>query len=189
MEAVLKGKALHAIAHKSHTATVVATSLALRSRLRHESDIARTKNALIRDGEKIVDSDYIQFWRDIQAAGAGVLVIGRKGMQDRFIWHYSLKKVAEGMLNSTDVKVSRDDLKNEPQDADKNPKTFQNPIPKIELKAVPKAEVVPAVPLVTPSKQVFIPLREGFDLELKVPANLSKSEVDTIIRALGRVAV
>ena len=182
MESVLNGKQLKAIAHKSHTATVVATSLACRDRLRHESDITRTKNALIRDGEKIVEADYMQFWKDLQLAGAGSIVYGRKGKPDRFTWNYSLKKVAESMIEGRDVQASREEV-SKPVET----KAVLTPgviVRKAELKSVPK-EIKSDASGVVSEMRVIIALRPGFTLDFKVPSDISTMEVEQISRTLG----
>lgn len=191
MDAVLlKGSVLKAIAHKNHTATVVATSLAIRVRLRHESDIVRTKNALIRDGEKIVDEDYSQFWEDLEKSGAGVIIYAQKdkgsdGRQETFKWHFSLKKVAEAMLTGQNITRSAQ----EPASQTEAPKAAAPMVKTIIRKGTAALASVPKQEKSQNERTVFIPLRPGFDLDFKVPSNLSKDEVETITRALSRAAL
>lgn len=162
----LNSTVLKKIANSNHTAEVVMTDAAMRERLRPFSDIQRTKNRLIREGERIIDEDYKKFWKDLQDAGVGVIVYGRKGNADRFQWHYSMKKVAEAALEGRDVK------------ADKVP--------------APKAAKIekPSKPVSKPTqtKEVAISLRPNFFLDFSVPSDLTKGEVEMIANTLRRLA-
>lgn len=164
----LDGAKLKAIAHKSHTAIVTATSLALRERLRHSSDITRTRSELARQGEKIVESDYMQFWKDLQTAGVGSIIYGRKGKPDRFDWHYSLKSIAKACIDGQDVKATKNqEIKAEPAKAQK------------EVKPDSSKSV----------QSVYVPLRNDFGVEIKVPSKMTKAEVEILTKALMCVAV
>ena len=37
----------------------------------------------------------LTFWKELEAAGVGSIIYGRKGKPNRFSWHYSLKSVAQ----------------------------------------------------------------------------------------------
>lgn len=176
----LDGAKLKAIAHKSHTATVTATSLALRERLRHSSDITRTRSELARQGERIVEADYMQFWKDLQAAGVGSIVYGRKGKPDRFDWHYSLKEVAKACIDGSDVKAFKTSHAAPAKEEPKAKTVLRKATAKEEPKA--KAEL-------DAGRLVFIPLRADFNVEIKVPADFSKSEAEILASALSRAAI
>lgn len=163
----LNGAQLKKIANASHTAEVVMTDMALRERVRPFSDIHRTRNRLIREGEKIIEDDYKAFWKSLQDTGAGVIVYGRKGNPDRFQWHYSMKKVAEAALDGKDLKVSME----KPESP----------------KSAPKAETkVAAKPVQT--KEFCVPIRADFLIDLVIPANLTKAEAEMISAVLRRAA-
>lgn len=170
----LNGTKLKEIAHKSHTATVTATSLALRERLRHSSDITRTRSELARQGERIVESDYMQFWKDLQAAGVGSIVYGRKGKPDRFDWHYSLKSVAKACIDGTDVLATK----------------VGNAVA-IESKketVVLRKKDAKNTKVVEIDRLVYVPLRSDFDVEIKVPSDLTRAEAEMLAKALTRAA-
>jgi hypothetical protein len=185
---VLNSDKLRSISHASHTAEVTITALAVRERLRHFSDITRTKNTLIRKGEKIVESDYLAFWKGLQEAGVGVIVYGRKGRPDRFEWHYSMKKVAEAALEGKDImaeRVSKDMPVSRQTQAKAAASRSKQVIPIRTRKAVAVAATA------SPAKSerfIYIPLRKDYSLEFSVPANLSKDEVETISNALRRLS-
>lgn len=165
----LNGKQLREIAHKTRTAEITMTAMAMRERLRHFSDISRTRTQLLRAGEKIIDEDYKQFWKDLQAAGVGSIIYGRKGKPDRFEWHYSLKKVAKAALEGTDEKAER-----------------------VTAETLSLPENVEAKSSSPSSKHndrlVYIPLRNNFDVEIRLPRDVSAQEIETIKKALERSA-
>lgn len=167
----LDGAKLKRIGQASHTAEVTMTDLAMRERLRHFSDIVRTKNKLVRSGEKIVDSDYMAFWKGLQDAGVGSIVYGRRGKPDRFEWHYSLKQVAKAALEGTDEAVEKISIA---------PRVKQKVTPKQERKSKENQEN-------QQSRSIYIPLRSNLDLELPVPKNgFSEEEVEAVNRAMRK---
>jgi hypothetical protein len=187
----LDGGKLKAIGHASHTAEVTITALALRERLRHFSDITRTRMQLVRNGERIVEEDYMKFWKSLEDAGVGVIVYGRKGKPDRFHWYYSLKKVAKAAIEGTNEEVekvnvaSKTKAKNFIRPQKKAAKSNGSAKLSREEKEdkIEQSEVVPAAS----GRSLYIPLRPDFDLEIPVPPKgFSGDEVEVIGRALRR---
>lgn len=169
----LNGKQLHEISQKSHSAEVTLLSLAMRDRARSFSDINRTKAKLVKDGEKIVNEDYMQFWKDLQTAGVGSIVYGRKGNPNKFVWHFSLKSVAQVALDGNDKAV----------DARKPATTIVAKKPKVILRK--QQPVKQAAPVTAASdKVIYVPLRKDFDIAIKIPGNISKEELATLHKAL-----
>jgi hypothetical protein len=172
----LDGVQLKKVAHASHTAEVTITALAIRERLRPFSDITRTKNQLVRNGEKIVEADYMNFWKGLQDAGVGVIVYGRKGKPDRFEWHYSMKKVAKAALDGTNEAVEK--LQIPAKEKPAQDKVVRKE--KSETRSTPKVHIH--------NRMVFIPLRKDFCLEFSVPSDLSRDEIQVIENALRRLS-
>lgn len=159
----LNGKLLHSIATRTDTAQRTMLLLATRERVRSNSDIQRTKNAMIRDGQKIVDADYNKFWEELQAAGVGSIVYGRKMKDgskkaDRFEWHYSLKSVGKAAIDGTDEQV--ESVNN----------VVQMPVKEVAQEA---------------AQSKAIPLRKDFDVA--IPANLTKEEAEYLIATIKRL--
>lgn len=125
----LDGSYLQTIAQSSETARAVLKSLAGRERLRHDSDLARTKAQLLAEGTKVVDSEYMQLWRDLQAANVGSIVYGRRGNPSRFKWHYSLKTVADTALTGRNLQAKRLDPNQPVSRAVVTPKAAEKAIP------------------------------------------------------------
>lgn len=183
---VLNSEKLRSISHASHTAEVTITALAVRERLRHFSDITRTKNTLIRKGEKIVEADYNAFWKGLQDAGVGVIVYGRKGRPDRFEWHYSMKKVAAAAIEGKDIAAER---VNKDMPVSKQPKAAPGKPKRVTHIRSRKGTTVDAVAVQSRADRfIYIPLRKDYSLEFSVPANLSRDEVEIISSALRRLS-
>lgn len=193
----LNGAKLKQIAHASHTATVTMTSLALRERLRHSSDIVRTKNQLIREGEKIVDSDYMSMWEALQSEGVGSIVYGRKHKPDRFEWYYSLKQVAKAGLEGTNEEVEKINgfkkkapltlVKKQVRPKLSDSEMLQRAKSMTSLKSKPAPEVR-SNNVIHSKKLVFIPLRKDFNLEISLPMDLTTEELNIIQSALSRIS-
>lgn len=184
----LDGNKLKSIANASYTAEVVMTSLALRERVRGFSDITRTKTNLIRDKEKIIDSDYIKFWKSLEAAGVGSIHHPRPGDKDKnlkFEWHYSLRHIAEAALEGKDVKAERILLNSKASLSDSKKAPVKSAMVK-ENEAVNGAK---EVSVGNNEKMVYIPLRSNFHLSIKVPADFSKDEADILAKALRSISI
>lgn len=89
---------LKAIAESTETAGATSSMLIERERNTPHADIGRVRSALVRDGARLVEADYMKFWQDLQDAGAGSIIYGRKGKPSRFAWHYSLRMIGQAML-------------------------------------------------------------------------------------------
>lgn len=179
---ILDGARLKAIGHKSPTAIVTVNSLKQRERLRHSSDISRTRSELARQGKKIVETDYMQFWKDLAAVGVGSIRYGRKNKPDQFDWHYSLKEIAKSCLDGSDLVAKKIN--------------HAEPIAEIETaksilrKAVTetKQEIKPKVAVNNADRLVYVALRPDFYVEISVPADFNQKEAEILYKALTRVA-
>lgn len=90
---MLEKAKLAVIGHKNETSALLMKTFASRERVRSSTDLRRVKQNLMREGATIVQNDYMQFWKDLQAAGAGTIVYGTRGAPNRFEWGYSMKEV------------------------------------------------------------------------------------------------
>lgn len=188
----LDGNRLKKVADASHSAKVTIQNLIGRERFRNSSDITRLKRDLIKEGRKIVDKDYIQFWKDLQDAGVGSIVYGRRGKADRFEWHYSLKKVAEAASQGKNtevptlkgVKNSRVILRKRGRPpGSKNLSLVPNEVtPTFE--DAPVETNKPRANMSSAERILVIPLRSDYFFNLTVPLNLTKAEAEVIANAL-----
>lgn len=83
------------IVNKSGSAELAALSLSLRERMRPSINIDRLRSLLVRQGQKVVQSDYLQYWKDIEAEGLGYLSLGRMGNASRFYFACDPRKIGK----------------------------------------------------------------------------------------------
>ena len=107
----LNVKELKKIAKANHTAEIITTSLAMRERLSHNTNIPRMETQLMASGERIDDKDYNNFWKALADAGAGKIIYGRGKKPDVFRWHYNLKEVAQVAVDGSEIAVQAIDEK------------------------------------------------------------------------------
>lgn len=172
---------LRSICKATHSAEVTITSLAMRERLRHTSDIVRLKTQLVRSGEKIVEEDYMRFWKELEAIGIGSIVYGRKGKADRWEWHYNLKSIAKAVINGSSDAVEKIDGK-------KRSKVVVSKMPvRKQVKRETRVESHVNT-IVRSEKVIFIPLRSDCDISINLPANITKEELAKINYALQKMS-
>lgn len=184
----LNGTELNKIAHSSPTAEIAMTAFALRERVRHFSDLNRTRNMLMNKGEKIVDSDYIQLFKDLEKSGVGVIIYGRKNKPDRFEWYYSLKTIAKAALNKTDEKAVPIANNNNNHTTEEKPSSIATPEPKMRRrKRLSKVEEPKAQPTTVQKNHVIIVLRDDFRIEFDAPNDIKPEELNTITKTLQSI--
>lgn len=83
------------IANSSEAAKAIFDELGSRQRYRKYTNLDQFKHLLMSKGVKVVDSDYWKTLKEMEKAGLGTIIIGRRGNPDRFIWNYNLKSVAQ----------------------------------------------------------------------------------------------
>lgn len=172
---------LRSICKATHSAEVTITSLAMRERLRHTSDIVRLKTQLVRSGEKIVEEDYMRFWKELEAIGIGSIVYGRKGKADRWEWHYNLKSIAKAVIDGSTDAVEKIEGKKRSKVASKMPVRNQQVKRESRIENHVKA-------IVKSEKIIFIPLRSDCDISINLPANITKEELAKINYALQKMS-
>ena len=102
--ATLNVSKVHSAALSNETALAIAESLSdAQRRNRKKTNLLNIYRGLKSKGLKIVPSDFNQFWKDLQAAGAGSIIYGRNGNSDRFSWNYNLKNVATAALTGSET--------------------------------------------------------------------------------------
>lgn len=174
----LEGSKLKEIANSNDTSLAIFMALANRGRFRTHTDISHMKNTMIRHGEKIILEDYMKTFKELQSLGIGTVIIGRNGAPTRFKWNYSLKSVGQAGMNGEDVQVT--ELKREPL---KQPELKKKSIRSIKRVSRDPKEVR-AIP--STNNVLYIPLRKDFVIDMQIPADVTKQELDTIHTALKR---
>lgn len=83
------------IAESSDTSKAIFEVLKDRKRFRRYTNLSQFNQVLLNKGYKVVEDEYFDTFKALEKAGAGSLIIGRKGNPNRFIWDYNLKDVAK----------------------------------------------------------------------------------------------
>lgn len=174
MSPVLNGEMLKTTANANHTASVLSKLLAQRQRANKKINISNLEKVLLRSGEKIVSEDYNRFWKGLQETDVGSIVFGRKGGDDYFIFHYSLKSVGQAMMDGKDfeaIKLSPPNVKTKTH-AHKPTKSYSKEV--IEQGPSPSGRLV------------YVALRPDFGVEINLPIDINGAEVGAICSAIKR---
>jgi len=100
------------IAQASPTSKVIFGSLASRQRMRHQTDITRMQTQLKRAGQNIDTEAFMNTFKELEKAGVGSIVYGRKNNPNRFKWNYNLKDIGQAFaptVSSEPPKVGTED--------------------------------------------------------------------------------
>lgn len=100
---VLDKSRLSTLASSNETAAAIFKDSADRRRIRWVTNLPRYAVKLAHKGFKVVDADYENTWKELEAMGVGVIVRGRNGKPDRFKWNYSLKEIGTGAIHPDQV--------------------------------------------------------------------------------------
>lgn len=172
METSLNNEMVKQAANSSNTATKTMVLLGIRRRARTFTSMGKIKEQLYRMGEQVDDKDYKAFWKDLEAAGAGSVILGRRGKETRFEWSYSLKDIARIAIEGHEAEVQRIETKQPKNSVSKAIDTLVKRKP-----GRPRKEVAP----IKQEKLVYrIPLRSDFVLEVNLPADVSAEELHKI---------
>jgi hypothetical protein len=160
----LNTEVIKSIATETPTAVNLFENFAGRQRHRQETNIGRYRMALIREGVKIADEEYIEVWKKLQDAGVGTLIIGRHGNPDRFKWNYSVKdvgRIAKGEEVST--KTEKEEKKTKKQ----------------RVKSDDKSK---------PEKILYVAITPNKAIKIDLPENFSEEEADLLANVLKNLA-
>lgn len=186
MNIKLSGETLGKIAHATETAENVSLALAVRDRVRDFSNINTLKYELRSQGLKIVDADYNKYWSSWQDAGLGVISLGRGKKQTKFLHYYDMRVVARAGLDRKDIVVAAAQKDNESEIKKVRSAQLDDIASSIGKKQV-KAAATPAKDV--GAQNVFIALRKGVFIALKLPLDITDAEVSVIKEALDRLTV
>lgn len=189
------------VTNASRTATATMILLGFRQRAHSFINLLSVKRELQSMNEHVVDKDYMDFWRGLEEAGAGSIIVGRRGKQTRFEWNYSLKQVASVAIEGKNSVIDKLSKKHEQFTAIKA-------LPKLDLKPL---EVIKVKPIELKAKEVKrgrgrpkgsknvvklspkkverviynIPLRADFTLDISLPADVTAEEFKKIKKSLS----
>lgn len=178
----------------SKTATATMIMLGFRQRAHSFTTLESVKSQLRKLGERVVGRDFMDFWRGLEEAGVGSVVLGRRGGQTRFAWNYSLRQIAQIAIEGKSDEIKKIAVKKE--------RVVENPFLQ-SLKTIPvsgkkesgkgKSEIGEFIdykelngnkkPItIYKEERTFyaIPVRAGFTLEVSLPNDISNKELDAI---------
>lgn len=183
----LDGSKLMELSTRNSTTYSITKRLNDRQRLRKITDISRLKNDLIKSGERIVDTEYATYWKELQAQGIGNVIFGRNGKPNRFEWHYSLKNVAKSALEGVNVETKALPSAHMKRGRGR-PKGF-SPKKKIEAPIIEQPPTIVSTQSTKTSndKMIFIPCQGGLHIEIKMPYNVTTNELDAVMAALKQL--
>lgn len=206
----LKGQQLNAVATETPTAHEVALDLAARQRLRHYSDVTRTRIKLVREGKQIVEKDYMAFWQGLEKLSIGTLIYPRKKSNPiKFEWHYSLKAVAKSMVEGTDEVASKVEMPKKKlvvkreisrKELEQKNGPFTGIAKSLATKIATHKDAVgiqtkrrPGRPRLKPVEgpaklKVLVLLRAGRQAQLEIPSDFSEQEANKICAALKKAS-
>lgn len=189
---VLDKEKLKKITNASHTATVAMVMLGFKQRAHSFTNLASFKSKLAAAGEKVIDRDYMDFWRGLESAHVGSVVLGRRGKQTRFEWDYSLRQIARIAIEGKDDVVEKLSAKQPRKRIVAGEMTTYNlpvePTAKAPkgIQEAPKAKSNQGAPSKEERLVYKIQVRPGYTLEVALPSDVSKEELEKIATQLSQ---
>lgn len=180
------GSRLKKIFNQSDTAKMVLESLSERVRARPEISPIRLKIKLMHEG-KIVDmKDYTDLWENLAKAGVGVLVRGRRGGPNRFIFNYGLKAVAKAAMEGRQTELQRIKAKSKGKKMPKKKETKEPAMVATPKKSEPVSKKTEVAPVIAQTK-ILIPFRGG-SIPIVFPSDVTKEEIRSVADTLSSAA-
>jgi hypothetical protein len=177
MHSALDVKRLKIIANNSPESKLIFEALKNRDRTRKITDLRQFQYKLVDEGSNITKEDIMQTFQELEQAGVGIIVIGRRGKPTRFKWNYSIKKIGKLGLNSKSITSgSVHKLKQK----DVNLAEFKTKLTQ-ELKDAVSSKKMTAYMITE------IPLREGFSAKIEIPFDLTIEEAKKIAETIQSV--
>lgn len=176
----LRGPELHNVATETSTAHELALYMAERQRNRTEIDVDRLVIKLIRDGKHIVSEDVFKFFERLEELKAGSLVHPRtKNGSTKFNCYYSIKDMGNAMIDGSDKVIQKFQAKTKTVAKPTSTAKIEKTKPKTVINKTQNRMV--SVPAQT--RVVFV-LSDNRQVQINLPADLNKSEAQTICNNL-----
>lgn len=174
------------VTNASRTATSTMVYLGcFRKRARSVTNIGHLKTQLEQMDGPIAGRDYMDFWRGLEEAGAGSVILGRRGRYTRFEWNYSLLDIAKIAIEGKEAEIERLAFKRHPN-AEVKPSIVVDEVPVVKIgkpkvKGAKRGRKPKAKHAVRQERLVFnIPVRPGYNLEINLPSDVSDKELEKI---------
>lgn len=151
------------VTNASRTATVTMILLGFKQRAQASTNIIALRERMTEMKEYVAGRDYMDFWRGLEEAGAGNIILGRRGKPTRFEWAYSLRQIAKFAIEGKDTDIERV--------ASRSGRRL----------VVPQTYRRPTLSSNRVERLVYsIPIRPDYTLEVNLPADISKEELEKI---------
>ncbi len=160
--------------------------LSERQRHRQRTDLKNLYRQSKKSDPNIDEDKFMDVFRSLAAAGAGSLIVGRRGNPNRFIWKYNLKDIAEAAQTSGVKPSTFQSLADKPKEEVKavaEPRKIKRS--KRVIKAVqmkPKAEVM--VKTRKPRKQALA-AKPGTFLQIDL-STMSPEDVKALVDLVSK---
>lgn len=165
----------------SHTATVTMIALGFRQRARRSTTLSSVKYQLTQLKEPVVERDFFAFWKSMEDAGAGSLIIGRRGRQTRFAWNYSLKHIAQVAIEGKDKDIESFQKKMDAAGVNMDSEIISEPTPKAKPIRVAKPKAI-AKPVIPGLEVKNVQIRPNFNVFL--PKDITAAEIEMLKKAI-----
>ena len=153
--------------------------LSERNRHRSRTDLKNLYRSIKKMEPDIDEEQFMAVFKGLAAAGAGSLIIGRRGNPNRFIWKYNLKAIADAAITSGVKPSTFEKL------ADKPVKVISPPAaPIVPVKM--KAEVKPQVTTRKPRKKP-LEAKQGTFLQIDL-STMRPEDVAALIALVSPMA-
>lgn len=166
---------LHEIAHANTTSEAIFLTLALRERKRYETDLRRLRQELVREGFKIVSTDFNHTFKRLADAGVGEYVQA-PGQLPRFKWHFNTIDtcyLALGEARANKIKAEKS-LKKKQTDA-LSPKSPVRVVPTKQKRAKRPLPLAITAPTSMP-RHLTVVLPGGRIIDITAPNDLTSDE-------------
>jgi hypothetical protein len=175
METVkLNNEKIKETTNASPTAVKTALLLGFRQRARTATVLDKVRHELREMGEEFNEEDFQKFWKGWEAAGAGSIILGRRGKKTRFEWNYSLKDVAKVAIEGHEREIEQlvaqrsKPVKKQVTVSDKKGRRFDHP-----LHGSKQERLV-----------YQVKLRPGYVAEIILPVDITAREIEKLKNCL-----
>ena len=175
----IKGTELHRLLNKTDTASLITESFSERIRNRPETDLNRLKRDLLQAGEKVVEADFINYFKELERLGIGQIIYFKE-TPTKFAWFYNLKNIAEAAKKKKDLVVKA--AKSGPVSVHYAPEVATERVQQQSTAAVPRMSMGgPAE-----GALLMIPLQSGF-AEIRMPQGFDEGDIQKVTSTLMRL--
>ena len=155
--------------------------LSERQRHRQRTDLKNLYRAVKRNEPSLDEDAFMDVFKGLDKAGAGSLIIGRRGNPNRFIWKYNLKAIAEAAQAGGIKASSFQELGNKPVETKPIVKRAKRRAKAVKMKAQDRVAVTIQKPASKP-----MAAKQGTFLQIDL-STMSPADVAALIALVSPV--